>query len=170
MAWVRVERLHAAPVKRAVSPDTFGGGYHGTTVTPAEVLRVGLQARGTNWNLTDHVLNPLTGTSAFRGTTMMPSSPDGRSGAALWAGVGHYVYEIRGVPTWDVNRALEATRVLPDGVHVGNPVHGELEYAIPGAIAVENIRRWGKVTETQRGVAIVREWFDNPRYRDTNRH
>jgi hypothetical protein len=47
---------------------------------------------------------------------------------------------IRGVPTWDVNKALEG-RVGTTGSFRGNLMHGEGEYAIPARVPPENIRR-----------------------------
>ena len=46
-------------------------------------------------------------------------------------GDGGYVYEIRGMPTWDVNKALEGRVPGAAGTFSGNPVRGELENVVP---------------------------------------
>jgi hypothetical protein len=61
-----------------------------------------------------------------------------------------------GVPTWDVNKALEG-RVGTTGSFRGNLMHGEGEYAIPARVPPENIKRWGVVKSDARGRLYV-DW------------
>jgi hypothetical protein len=96
--------------------------------------------------------------SAFRGTSSVPSDPANESGAAYFAGEGGYVYEIRRVPTWDVNKALQG-RVGQTGSIRGNLMHGEGEYAIPARVTPDKIKRWGVVKSNSRGQLYV-EWHE----------
>ncbi len=148
-----------------VAPDDFLGGYHGTTEVPPEIaLARGLPERGTDLRLKEHSEGERG--SAFRGTTSVVSDPVNENGAAWWAGSGGWVYEIRGVPSWDVNLQLGGRVQLADGTFRGNLMSGENERAIPARVPPEHIRRWGVVEETRTGKMIVREWHDNPGYQE----
>lgn len=151
------------PDGREIAPDSFSGGYHGTTDVPPEVaLQDGLPERGTDWRLKEH--SESAGNSAFRGTTEVASDPVSGNGAAYWAGEGGWVYEIRGVPTWDVNSDLEG-RVQTAAGFRGNLMFGENERAIPARVPPERIARYGKVVEDSMGNLRVREWVANPGFR-----
>jgi hypothetical protein len=150
------------PTGQVAPPDGYEGGYHGTHHIPPQVaLRDGLPAHGTDWRLLEHVLQQ--GNSAFRGTTLQPADPLGECGAAQWAREGGWVYDIRNVPTWDVNKQLDGRWKMPDGWH-GNPVYGENEFAIPARIPPQNIARWGVVEADRMGLLYVRDWVPNPAY------
>jgi hypothetical protein len=84
----------------------------------------------------------------------------------VWADAGGVVFEIRGVPTWDVNRALDGRVQRPDGTFRGNLMGGEQEYAILSEVPANRIVRAGIVTESRNGIPIVRpsDWIQNPRY------
>lgn len=161
-----------------IPPDGHYGGYHGTAVPsgadPHAVIREtfnnGLPARGGNMDLNRHARELDAGAadfdqrSAFRGTTQMPASPDGSSGAAVWADEGGVVYQIDGVPTWDVNRALEGRVKNPDGTFGGNLMHGEQEHAILSGVPTHRIMRAGVVETNRNGIQYVRTWVPNPNY------
>jgi hypothetical protein len=152
---VEIEPQAKLPSGTSVPPDSYSGGYYGTS-NPAEAPEVvgkeGFPARGSDWRLREHSEeNPDT---AFRGTTNIASDGAGR-GAAYWAGEGGYVYEVRGVPTWDVNKNLQG-RVPLEGFR-GNLMHGEGEYAIPARVTPDKIVRWGVVKDKGGDVLYV-EW------------
>jgi uncharacterized protein DUF4157 len=152
------------PGGKWIRPDSYSGGFHGTQEPPEQVMKSGLPARGDNWDLQNHAeelwhykpAGQQVNDSAFRGTSSVPSDPANQSGAAYFAGEGGYVYEIRGVPTWDVNKALQG-RVGPTGSMRGNLMHGEGEYAIPARVTPDKIKRWGVVKSNTRGQLYV-EW------------
>jgi hypothetical protein len=90
-------------------------------------MRQGLPERRDDWRLLEHAEGRSS--PALRGTTGVASGPVNEGGAAYWAGEGGYVYEIRGVPTWNVNNNME-DRVPTDGGRFrGNLMHGENVYA-----------------------------------------
>ncbi len=150
------------PDGTAVKPTNFRGGYHGSSKVKIEdVLDQGFLRRGSNWDLKDHV--EQRGNSAFRGVTEMSSDPVGESGAVYWAGVGGWVFEIRHIPTWDVNTLLEG-RVRTAFGYRGNLMRGENELAIPAHIPLPFIKKWGKVTRSYTGKLRVKEWHNNPSY------
>jgi len=150
------------PNGQLAPPTFYRGGFHGTTDVPPEVaLRDGLPARGDDWRLAEHTMQE--GSSAFRGTTEVLYDPVNGGGAAAWAGEGGWVYEIRGVPTWDVNTLLEG-RVRTPGGFRGNLMYGENELAIPARVPPEHIKRYGRVEEDSSGHLRVRTWVDNPGY------
>ena len=159
------------PDGRALPPDSFMGGFHGTDMSPEAVLRAGgLPARGAleDWRLLEHTEHsdaPGKPASAFRGSTPFPTSPDGETGASYWAGEGGWVYEVKGVPTWDVNATLEGRVQGPDGKYRGNR-WSELESAFPARTPAECIERWGQAKEGLSGKIQVMpgDWVANPRY------
>ena len=152
------------PGGKSIPPDSHSGGYHGTTVPPEVAMKSGLPARGDNWDLQNHAeelwhyqpAGKQVNDSAYRGTTSVQSDPVNQSGAAYFAGEGNYVYEIRGVPTWDVNKSLQG-QVRSGGNYRGNLMHGEGEYAIPAQVAPDKIVRWGVVKSDRAGRLFV-EW------------
>jgi hypothetical protein len=155
--------MASLPNGEMVPPDSYRGGYHGSgSVQPEQALTVGLAVRGPNLSLQDHVLE--AGGTAFRGATPMVSDPDGLAGAALWASEGGWVYDIRHVPTWNANMQLQG-RCEKEVGYADNLLSGELELVIPGYIPPEKIRRYGQV-EVLHGIACVRHWHDNPKFRE----
>lgn len=156
------------PDGTAIPPDSYLGGFHGAAISPDEVVRSGgFTARGPqeDWRLKEHSEGHSQPQSAFRGTTPFVTAPDGQGGAAAWADEGGWVYELHGVPTWDVNGDLEG-RVETAGGWRGNLMHGEHEQAVPAKIPIECIVRWGQVSSSANGTPYVRSssWTPNPRY------
>jgi hypothetical protein len=146
-----------------VPADSFEGGFHGTSsISPEVAFRDGLPARGDDRRLKEH--SEQAGNSAFRGTTAFPTDPSGSYGAAYWAGEGGWVYEIRHVPSWDVNLELEGRVKTPEGYR-GNLMPGEAERAIPARVPPENIKRAGQVEADLGGHLYVHHWQDNPSFR-----
>jgi hypothetical protein len=144
-------------------PSGYGRLYHGTdAIPPPAALADGFAARGDNLDLQQYAEGARD--TAFRGATELPANPVDEQGAAYWAGEGGYVYEIEGVPHWDVNQLLQG-RVKTPGGYRGNLMSGEHDLAIPGRIPPENIRRWGKVLRTTTGKLYVGEWHDNPGFK-----
>jgi hypothetical protein len=160
------EQRAILPGGESIPPDSYSGGFHGTKEPPEQVMKSGLPARGNNWDLHNHAeelwhyepASQQVNDSAFRGTSSVPSDPANESGAAYFAGEGGYVYEIRRVPTWDVNKALQG-RVGQTGSIRGNLMHGEGEYAIPARVTPDKIKRWGVVKSNSRGQLYV-EWHE----------
>jgi len=154
------------PAGETLAPDYYGTLFHGTTaVSPREVLRHGLPARGRSLSLEDHVL-VNNEDSAFRGATLMLVTPTRDSGALLWAGAGGWVYEIAGVASWDVNKHLDG-RIQRSGMRVRNPVRAEQEHALLGHVPAERIRRYGRVVAHPRtGQLMIEQWVENPSFVD----
>lgn len=144
---------------KQVKPSHYGSVYHGNDLSPSEVQASGgLPAKGNNWDLVNHTeeINARVegkNDSAFRGATTQMVTPDGERGAVHW---GEWVYEIRGMPTWDVNQVLEG-QVQTAGGFRGALMSGELENAIPARVPITNIVRYGRVV-TVNGRLTVREW------------
>jgi|GEM_PF-3155405 len=160
--------LAVLPSGQAIPPDSFTGGYHGTDIGPDEVQsKGGLPARGPveDWRLLEHAEAASTPVSAFRGSTPFPTSPDGQTGASYWADKGGWVYDVSGVPTWNVNPDLEGRIKRGDGTFRGN-LMSEDESAFPAQTPLECIQRWGRVSESAIGNLYVRsgDWIKNPRY------
>jgi hypothetical protein len=160
--------LAVLPGGRAIPPDSYKGGYHGTDIDPESVERNGgLPARGPveDWRLREHAEAASRPVSAFRGSTPFPTSPNGDTGASYWADKGGWVYEVSGVPTWDVNSELEGRVKRGDGNFRGN-LMSEAESAIPAQTPIECLRRWGQVSESSSGRLYIRpgDWVANPRY------
>jgi len=145
-----------------VPPSNYGGGYHGNDFTPAEVRSAGgFKAAGDNWDLVRHHEDlgrfESAGDSAFRGATRLPTE------AAKW---GDWVYQVEGVPTWDVNKIMQGKiRVAGVGDYRGALMHGEVEHAIPGEVPLKNIVRFGRVVSVGKGLG-VREWFTWDTYKE----
>ena len=169
---------HAIVEGQSIPPHHYQGGYYGNAVNGGDsaqdiierTFREGMPARGGNMDLRRHSEEMDVGAadfdqrSAFRGTTQNVSSPDGESGAAVWAGEGGVVFQIEGVPTWEVNLALQGRVQRPDGSYRGNLMHGEHEHAVLSQVPANRISRAGIVTVTSRGIPIVRTWIDNPAF------
>lgn len=147
---------------KKVFPKTYGELYHGTTKatlgyaesTPleqvaADIYKKGLPARGKNIDLVEHAAG--ADDRAFRGTTTMLQTPDGQAGAVLWADEGGLVVKIKNAKGYDVNAALEGRVKRPDGTFGGNPVHGEIEVAVPGEVKPEQVEKVYKVVKTPSG-------------------
>ncbi|MBV1860571.1 MAG: hypothetical protein KUG77_19315 [Nannocystaceae bacterium] len=161
---------------RSYPPSSYGRGYHGmdaggdAQATIRQIFDEGLPERGRNMDLNRHATNAdrnatsMSEISAYRGTTLEPSSMNGQ-GAAAWADEGGLVVDIDGVASWDVN-ALLAGRIQTPGGFGGNVMHGELEQAILSLVPRERIRRIGLVTETRTGRYLIRpdDWVPNPHY------
>jgi hypothetical protein len=156
------------PDGTSLPPDSYLGGFHGTyLVSPEEVVRAGgLPARGPveDWRLLEHALHQSVPVSAFRGTCPMAAGPS--DGAAWWADEGGWVFELRGVPTWNVNSDLEGRIRGPGGRFRDNPARGENEGAVPARIPLECIPRWGRVSLARTGMPFVpaSEWTANPAF------
>ena len=157
-------RLQAIlPNGSKVAPSNHIGGYHGTNaIQPGAALKHGLPAKGSDWRLREH--SEEAGNSAFRGTTAVVSEPLTGNGAAYWAGEGGWVYEIRKVPSWDVNTLLEG-RVRTPGGFRGNIMHAENEIAIPAKVEPQQIKAYGKVVADSNGRLKVQDWIHNPAFR-----
>lgn len=148
-------------------PDHYHGGFHGThLIDPKVALRQGLPKRGNDWRLKEHA--EQLSCSAFRGCTLVPSDPLSGNGAAYWAGAGGWVYEIRDVPSWNVNRQLEGRVKTIAGGYRGNLMHGENEIAIPAGVPPERIKAYGQVVEDSHGRLFVRDWIQNPGFRQAD--
>ena len=153
------------PNGEVLKPDGFGHLFHGAEITPEEVKKAGMipgkNPENPSLNLHDHAVNkldPVTGkpVSTFRGTTEMISSPGGGSGAAYWADEGGWVYELDGVPHWNVNAHLEGKVKKLDGTGFqGNAMAGETEFAVSSNIPIECIKRWGQVSAASSGALKV---------------
>jgi hypothetical protein len=155
---VQVARL---PSGRLVPPSHYGGGWHGTAAPPEQVFEHGMPGRGGNVDLESHVMQgPDT---AFRGTTTTPLTPDGAAGAAHWAGAGGWVYEIDGMPTWDVNQLLEGQRATPGGF-AGNLMSGELENVVPAEVPPARIKGARPVLEGRGTGLKLGDYQANPHY------
>lgn len=153
------------PDGRDVDPDHYLGGFHGTCqVAPSVALKRGLPRRGGDWRLKEHAEQSFC--SAFRGCTLVVSDPVTGNGAAYWAGEGGWVYEIRGVPSWDVNVQLEGRVRTPIGTYRGNLMHGEQEIAVPAQVPSQRIKAYGRVVADGAGRLAVRDWIPNPAYRE----
>lgn len=147
-----------------IPPDDYAGGYHGTTdVAPEVALEQGLPAGGTDMRLREHA--EAKGNSAFRGTSNVPSDPVRETGPAYWADEGGWVYEVRDVPTWDVNKNLEGRVPVEGGGFRGNLMHGENERVVPREIPADKIYRYGVVVTDSKGRLYVREWILNPNFK-----
>jgi hypothetical protein len=127
------------------------------------VARTGFPKRGTDWRLLEHA--EQRGGSAFRGTTPVVSEPVSGNGAAYWARLGGWVFEIRGVPTWNVNKQLGG-RVKRGTKFGGNLMCGEQEFAIVSEVPPERIKRYGQVVEDRMGRLLVRDWIPNPLFKE----
>ena len=130
--------------------------YHGTQSSPAEVIESGqgLPERTGTRDLYDHQRGKA---SAFRGATTTPDV------AASFAQPGNWVYEIKGVRGWDLNKSLQG-RIGTTGDIGGSYAPGEGEFAIEARVPVERISRFGRVVETARGKPVVIDWTANPLY------
>jgi hypothetical protein len=164
------------PSGREIPPQTYGGGYHcpREQIPPDVAFVDGLPARGTDMRLREHAMpgsELASGEgSGFRGTTPEPVAPndaaEANQGAVYWGDVGDWVYEIRGVPTWDLEQALQGQIRLPDGSHGGKLLTvSELEGAIPSRVPGANIVRGGQIGVLQSGRKYVPHWIPNPNYK-----
>jgi len=146
-------------------PTSRMGGWHGTgDISPEVAFNFGLpDDKGSDVDLVAHVLEN-NGEAALRGTTPQPFTPDGKQGAGQWAGDGGWAYEIRDVPTWDVNQLFEGRLKGPDGSYVDNPLRGELESSIPRRVPPEYIKGAWKIIE-RHGSLRLGDWIPNPKYK-----
>lgn len=148
-----------------VPPPGYHGGFYGNSAISPDMIKEsgGFTSRGDNasWRLYEHAESVQGNVSAFRGTTNYVSLED--QGAAYWADEGGWVYEIRHVPTWDVNLLLEG-RVDAAGGYRGNIMSMESEAAIPAKIPLYCIKKWGKVSTSMAGKLFVPEWDINSFY------
>jgi hypothetical protein len=137
------------PNGQAVEGLNSGTVYHGTDQIPPEVaFEKGLPARGDNLDLLDHA--EQRGNSAFRGTNKWVIAPDRQSGPGYFAGEGGWVYEVDGVPAWDVNANLEGRVKMPDGSFGSNLMQGEAKQALLGGVPKERIRGAYPIEKHQR--------------------
>lgn len=131
--------LALLPSGREVSCTYVGDGFHGTSKYPPESVFVdGIPPKGGDRRLYEHALG--NDASAFRGTTTLPVISAAGQGAAYWADVGGWVYELDGVPLWALEKELEGQVPIPTGF--GNcPNVGELEQATPAQISAGRVLR-----------------------------
>lgn len=155
------EQGRRVPPDMARSLDIYhgNGGY-----TEADIPRLwdeGLPAkRGTDLDLAHHKLEHRDGqgpTTAFRGAAPYPGMPGSTALTPVEAAdEGGLVFQIRGVPAWDVARhAARAERIVP----------GEVEYAILARVEPQHLVRIGVVAANRLGAKFVARWFDNPKRR-----
>lgn len=137
-------------------------GYHGNKAKPEDVFEHGFPAKGPSIDL---VIQALDGEGrAFRGTCDFIFSPDRESGPGQFAGEGGFVYEIDGVPGWDVNKLLEGRVANAVTGYGGSPFTSEVETTILGHVPSSRIR--GVYTiRTSRGLHLIPgRRTDNPNY------
>lgn len=169
---VKIEEVHTpgeeyalvngAKVKPLNYPKLFHGADRATLGVSADmpakevaakIYTEGLPGRGSNIDLIEHAA--AAPDRAFRGTTLMMRTPDGQGGAMLWADEGGFVIELKNVKGYDVNATLEGRVKKADGSFGGNPVHGEIEIAVPGRIKPEQVEQVYEVVRTGRGLRPV---------------
>ncbi|MFZ6678300.1 hypothetical protein ACO0LI_10410 [Undibacterium sp. Tian12W] len=154
--------LAILPNGKQVSPNTHSGGFHGTrNFAPSQVFITGIPKKGTDRRLKEHCDG--NDQSAFRGTTIqILHTPDG-PGAALFAQVGGWVYEIEKVPTWDTVQQLQGR--VPSVTGFGNcPTAGELEFAIPAIVEPYRIVRAAEIVAGRGTRVKVGKWHPNPNF------
>jgi hypothetical protein len=148
------------PSGKEIPCTSNAGGFHGTGLfAPEDVFSGGIPQKGADRRLLEHVLGNKE--SAFRGTTALPViSPRGQ-GAAHWADVGGWVYEVAGTPSWDVEKELEGQVPRPGGFG-GCPTAVELEHAIPAQIQGRQVVRAGLVAAGRvvdgNQTVLIRKW------------
>jgi hypothetical protein len=163
------------PNGKPIKPTGYGGGFHcpREQVPPDVAFKEGLPARGGDMRLKQHTMPGSEGpdtVSGMRGTTPQPTAPgdtaDAYQGAVHWGTEGEWVYQIDGVPTWDLAQALEGRLPLPDG-SFGGKLHtiAELEGAIPARVPPERIARAGQIGRADNGRLYVKTWIENPNYK-----
>jgi RHS repeat-associated protein len=161
------------PSGKEISPTTPQGTgirvFTGDNQTPEAVIAargLGVREKGFDQDLLRHVLEESGSDTAFRGATLNPTgarmSQTISQGAAQW---GNYVYEIVGVPLWDIGT------IFGSGYRANIPgrpgyalIPNELEVSTSGYIPLRYISRWGKVAETRTGDKMIPEWTNNPHY------
>lgn len=148
-----------------IKPNAGGGSlYYGSDRDqPADVFAKGLEARGNNTDLLNHVKEGPD--RAFRGTTREVIQPDGSAGAGAWAKEGGWVYEIDGVRGWDANRSLDGRVPKPDGTFGGNPMYGEHEVSILAGVPPSRIKR--AIPMVEKNGRLMPDWGNvkiNPNY------
>lgn len=174
---VKIEEVHnpgedyALVGGHKVKPIVYDRLYHGTDRATlgldqnmpakdvaAKIYAEGLPGRGSNIDLIQHANG--AGDRAFRGTTILRGTAEGQAGAVLWADEGGFVIELKNVKGYDVNSALEGRVQKFDGSFGGNPMHGEIEIAVPGRVKPEQVDTVYEVVADARGrlrtVAIER--------------
>ena len=141
-----------------VPPSHYGRVYHGDSTTPEQLQSSGgFKAYGTNWDLVEHV--DATGSQASGGGSSALRGGTGSLGkAAHW---GDWVYEVEGLPVWDVDKILQGkVRIAGMGEYRGALMHGEAESSIPGEIPLKNVIRFGRSVEIGKsGATGVRDWY-----------
>lgn len=130
------------------------------------VFEHGLESRGPNRSLQHHVdANPGR---AFRGTTRFKVSPKGyseKAGALFWAGPDGWIYEIDGIPSWDIGQKLEGRWKWAEGVWGNPPTLGELEQSILAEVPRERIKGAYPVLENEKEGRLHGDFIPNPNYR-----
>jgi hypothetical protein len=192
--WTKSFRFHGDKIPYAtlngknLDPSYYQTLYHGHHALPHKIpdiseaeaielaFKEGLPARGKNSDLLNYAeelylrenyhhskkLRP-----SFRGTTREIASPGDLSSAAInWADEGGYIYEIKGVPGWDVNMHLDGRVKGAGGYYRGNSMSGENEIAIHGKVPGKYICRIGRVTRSYAGRLVIKtmDWTINPHY------
>lgn len=165
---VKVEEVHTpgeeyalvngVKIKPLTYPKLFHGADRATLGVSAEmpakevaakIYAEGLPGRGSNIDLIEHAGGAPD--RAFRGTALMMRTPNGEGGAMLWADEGGFVIELKNVKGYDVNATVEGRVKKADGSFGGNPVHGEIEIAVPGKIKPEQVEQVYEIVRTGRG-------------------
>lgn len=157
--------LAVLPNGREIRRTYVGDGFHGTSkFAPDSVLANGIPPKGADRRLYEHALGNEA--SAFRGTTELPVISSSGQGAAYWADVGGWVYEVESVSMWALEKELQGQVPRPDGF--GNcPNVGELEQATPARIdATQIVRAFvveaGRVRNGKQTL-LVKAWKPSPR-------
>jgi hypothetical protein len=136
--------------------------YHGTAYVDMEQCwrEDGLPFKGSDIDLVRHVEPPPADDriSAFIGSCPFPLYPGADAGAALWAGVGGWVYHITNWPGYDINSLLSMQ--IPDGRGGFRGPHmvGEQEVALPARIPMSHISKIGRVRQKRGGLAVDFVW------------
>ncbi|EME9750178.1 hypothetical protein N0725_04935 [Pseudomonas aeruginosa] len=148
------------PDGQYVGAQALGGQqYYGTSSVPLEVaFAEGIPLKGMCVDLLRHASRGYG--SQFRGTTRFFVLNEAMGqGAACWADVGGWVYELNNIPGWDVEKLL-SNKVQTATGFGGAPYPGELEGAVDSRIQPSMIIRGGQVQRERRFLTVV-EWIYN---------
>ena len=160
---MNLKLLAILPDGTEIEPTCVQGVFHGTSLFPPTVaFNTGIPQKGDDRRLLEHANG--NDRSAFRGSTTHPALAPGL-GAAYWADVGGWVYQVSPIATWHLERELEGRVPVPGGFS-GAPHIGESEHAVPSQLTPECLTRVGQV-EAGRPVGseqrlLVRHWYRNP--------
>ncbi|MGC4062135.1 MAG: hemagglutinin repeat-containing protein [Aquabacterium sp.] len=148
----KVTPLNQAEVYHGTNKQTLGLNNMSNQEAAQYLYQNGLNARGTNIELQDHVAGlPDT---AFRGTTSARGTMNKDAGALYWAGDDGLVIQLKNVPGYEVNMLRETSSKGGglSGYAQGKATSGEQEISVPAKIAPENIEQiWIKSTNPKTG-------------------